>query len=219
MDPVRTWLARRLANLLKRAGVVVMLPQVAGDLPRIQVRLFSGELKDGVPVLQPYGFYGRVLPASSNGQAAETDLLSVLEDLHIALPPADRRFQITGLVDGEVCIATDEDEDAGLCRLHFKRGKLVELTCANVVVNATENAQVNAGANVSVTGGDDVEISAGSNVTINAGANAVINGEDLALGGVGGPRVARVGDLVNVGSGSSAGTWPIVSGSDKVSCA
>lgn len=44
----------------------------------------------------------------------------------------------------------------------------------------------------------------------------VIDSDDISLGGDGGNKVARVGDLVNVGSGSSAGQWPIVSGSDKV---
>lgn len=36
------------------------------------------------------------------------------------------------------------------------------------------------------------------------------------LGGADGEAVARVGDLVQIDSGSSAGTWPIISGSDKV---
>jgi len=38
----------------------------------------------------------------------------------------------------------------------------------------------------------------------------------VELGGVGGAAVARVGDMVAVGAGSSAGNWPIVTGSDKV---
>jgi phage baseplate assembly protein V len=38
----------------------------------------------------------------------------------------------------------------------------------------------------------------------------------LELGDVGGAAVARVGDLVAVGAGSSAGQWPIVTGSNKV---
>lgn len=44
----------------------------------------------------------------------------------------------------------------------------------------------------------------------------VVTSDDISLGGEGGAKVARVGDLVNVGSGSSAGQWPIMSGSDKV---
>jgi len=44
----------------------------------------------------------------------------------------------------------------------------------------------------------------------------VIESDDINLGGEGGAKVARIGDRVNVGSGSSAGLWPIEEGSDKV---
>ena len=39
------------------------------------------------------------------------------------------------------------------------------------------------------------------------------------LGDEGGPAVARVGDMVSVTAGSSAGLWPIVTGSDLVNAA
>ncbi|PCJ57844.1 MAG: hypothetical protein COA65_08850 [Rhodospirillaceae bacterium] len=44
----------------------------------------------------------------------------------------------------------------------------------------------------------------------------VIVSDDIHLAGVGGPAVARIGDNVNVATGSSAGLWPIVEGSAKV---
>ncbi|WP_413207966.1 phage baseplate assembly protein V [Rhodospirillum sp. A1_3_36] len=44
----------------------------------------------------------------------------------------------------------------------------------------------------------------------------VVESPDISLGSEGGPRVARVGDLVNVQYGSSAGLHPIVTGSEKV---
>ena len=44
----------------------------------------------------------------------------------------------------------------------------------------------------------------------------VVISDDISLGGEGGERLARVGDMVRVVSGSSAGDWPIVSGSNKV---
>lgn len=54
-------------------------------------------------------------------------------------------------------------------------------------------------------------------LVINVTGDVVINaGGNVELGGVGGPAVARVGDNVDVGSGSSAGLWPIVEGSSKV---
>lgn len=49
------------------------------------------------------------------------------------------------------------------------------------------------------------------------GPNVTVESENVALGGSGGPKVARVGDHVHVGSGSSAGLWPIIEGSENVS--
>ena len=39
---------------------------------------------------------------------------------------------------------------------------------------------------------------------------------DVDLGGSGGQPVARVGDKVEITAGTSAGQWPIISGSGKV---
>lgn len=47
----------------------------------------------------------------------------------------------------------------------------------------------------------------------------VVLSDDVHLGAEGGRRVARIGDRVNVGAGSSAGLWPIEEGSSKVKAA
>lgn len=52
-------------------------------------------------------------------------------------------------------------------------------------------------------------------VTITA-PKVVINSNSIDLAGEGGAQVARIGDMVNVASGSSAGLHPIVSGSATV---
>ncbi|HEV7293096.1 MAG TPA: baseplate assembly protein [Devosia sp.] len=52
---------------------------------------------------------------------------------------------------------------------------------------------------------------------ITADAHVVVNAPKVSLGGEGGKPVARIGDMVNVGSGSSSGLWPIVEGSSVVS--
>ncbi len=44
----------------------------------------------------------------------------------------------------------------------------------------------------------------------------VVKSDNIHLGSEGGPQVARIGDHVQVGGGSSAGLWPIVEGSEKV---
>jgi phage baseplate assembly protein V len=63
---------------------------------------------------------------------------------------------------------------------------------------------------------DGIEISTEHKVTVTA-PQVIVDSEDVILGGsAGGAKVARVGDRVNVGSGSSAGMWPIVEGADNV---
>ena len=68
-----------------------------------------------------------------------------------------------------------------------------------------------------------IEFADGSRVTIEKDLTRVkskalhVEAETVTLGGEGGEKVARIGDRVQVGAGSSAGLWPIVEGSDVVS--
>jgi phage baseplate assembly protein V len=63
------------------------------------------------------------------------------------------------------------------------------------------------------------------NATIKIAGNAQIEAANITLkgnidlGDSGGNSVARVGDKVKIDSGSSAGEWPIISGSSKVKAA
>ncbi|WP_338606861.1 baseplate assembly protein [Pelagibacterium nitratireducens] len=52
---------------------------------------------------------------------------------------------------------------------------------------------------------------------VDATSPVTINAPTVNLGGAGGQPVARVGDIVEIGAGSSAGQWPIVTGSPVVS--
>ncbi len=49
--------------------------------------------------------------------------------------------------------------------------------------------------------------------------NVVVKSDNVQLGADGGAAIARVGDMVEIGAGSSAGQWPIISGSSKVKSA
>ncbi|PWV97709.1 phage baseplate assembly protein V [Hoeflea marina] len=68
-----------------------------------------------------------------------------------------------------------------------------------------------------------IEFADGSRITLEkettrvAARNVHVDAETVTLGGEGGKAVARVGDLVQVGAGSSAGQWPIITGSGVVS--
>lgn len=69
------------------------------------------------------------------------------------------------------------------------------------------NLDIKGGATIKVAGNAEIEA---TNITLKG---------DVDLGDVGGNAVARVGDRVRIDSGSSAGEWPIISGSSKVKSA
>lgn len=54
-------------------------------------------------------------------------------------------------------------------------------------------------------------------IVVKSPVKVIVECDDVQLGADGGARVARVGDMVQIDSGSSAGDWPIVEGADKVS--
>ena len=80
-----------------------------------------------------------------------------------------------------------------------------------------ENARENGGnVPLHIKIGDAVLEMSGDGLTVTA-ANVIVNSPNVQLGGEGGRPVARIGDKVNVSTGSSAGLWPIVEGSGSVS--
>ncbi|GHA13375.1 hypothetical protein GCM10007989_04970 [Devosia pacifica] len=70
--------------------------------------------------------------------------------------------------------------------------------------------------NVFRFGGVTITISADGAVTVDAAGPVTVITPQVNLGGEGGKPVARIGDKVAVGTGSSAGEWPIVEGSGTV---
>lgn len=70
--------------------------------------------------------------------------------------------------------------------------------------------------NVFRFGGVTITVTESGAITIDAAGPVTVNAPVVNLGGEGGKPVARIGDKVNVGSGSSAGLWPIVEGSSVV---
>lgn len=62
----------------------------------------------------------------------------------------------------------------------------------------------------------DEDITTNGSSTLRIGADSQsISGDKIDLGSNGGPAVARVGDMVLITAGSSAGLWPIVTGAEK----
>lgn len=70
--------------------------------------------------------------------------------------------------------------------------------------------------NVFRFGGVKITITESGAIVIDAAGPVTVNAPVVNLGGEDGKPVARIGDRVSVGSGSSAGLWPIVEGSSVV---
>jgi len=68
---------------------------------------------------------------------------------------------------------------------------------------------------IKVVGNANIE---GDNINITSSSNITLDG-NVDLGGSGGQPIARIGDKVEITGGSSAGQWPIISGSSKVKSA
>ncbi len=77
---------------------------------------------------------------------------------------------------------------------------------------SNENPRPHDGPEAVITKGN-VRIEIADDLTTVTSPSVVVQSDSIDLGGPGGPRVARVGDMVEVGAGSSAGLWPIVEGS------
>ena len=148
------------------ARAVVRLIDPDGALQRLQVSLLADEARDGVEQFEGYG-----LTAHPHAGAEAICLHVGGARAHpVVIAVADRRYRVTGLAAGEVCLYDDQGQRITLYR-------------------------------------DRIEVEAPS---------VVIQSPDVHLGTTGGARIARVGDRVQVGSGSSAGLWPIVEGSEMV---
>lgn len=100
-----------------------------------------------------------------------------------------------------------------------------DLTDAEISMSIPSNAnpRPHDGAEAVITKGsvrveisDDTTTVTTPTAIVNASDRAVVNSPAVHLGAEGGPAVARIGDMVDVKFGSSAGLHPIVQGSGRV---
>ncbi|WP_085908473.1 phage baseplate assembly protein V [Kiloniella majae] len=180
----------RIRLLFTRGLVTVVYPKQKGEHQGLQTTGLDTETSDDIEHAEPYGLAAHPLAG------AETFISNVLgQRSHmVALIVGDPRYRPTDLKSGEV-------------KVWSKYGQEIHL-------------RDDGGITITAPGGD-LKIDA-PEVNINTPAatintdKAVINSDDIHLGGEGGEQVARITDMVRVGTGSSAGDWPIISGSDKV---
>lgn len=109
-------LALRLGNMLARGRLASR--NGATKMQTLQVELLADEVKDRMEHFEPYGFTS----APQIGAEIAAMFLDGDRSHGIVVMVADRRYRITGLVDGEVCI-------------HDDLGQRVHLTRAGIVIN------------------------------------------------------------------------------------
>jgi len=128
-------LARAVSNMLVRGTVVLV--NATNKMQMLQLRLLSGEAKDGIEHFEPYGFTSNPQP----GAEALTLFFGGDRSHGVTVIVADRRYRLTGLVKGEMAIHDDQGQ-----KVHLKRDKILietpfdfELRAKNIKLHATDS--------------------------------------------------------------------------------
>lgn len=203
--------------LMVARGVVQLIADDKG-LQNIQVTLLADEIRDNVERFQNYGFTSVPLP----GAEAAVIFVGGNRSHGLAISIDDRRYRLKNLGNGEVAIYTNEDSGTPGHRIHLKNNRKIEIYGDEVTINAdtkcvvnTKDAVITAQQNCEITA-TNVGITA-RGITANISGNASLNVDGaISLGSGNTVGVARLGDVVTIDTGSSAGTWPITTASEKV---
>ena len=161
-------------GLLARA--VVRLVDAAKKMQSLQVTRYAGEVLDDVEHFEPYGF------TSHPSSGAEALVLPVggSSDHTVALVVADRRYRVTGLEEGEVCIHDDQGQTITLTRTGIEVS-----TDKNITLDATGSLSAS-GASVAVSGPTSVDGTLASTGALSAPSATVSGGlsaGSLTVGG------------------------------------
>lgn len=123
-----------IADLITRG--VLKAKNAVRKMRTVQTELFADDLRDDVEHFEPYGFTSEakpgaeVLAASLGGDREHT----------IAFCIADRRYRVTGLKDGEVCVFDDQGQKIYLTRsgIVIETGKSVTVKGSSITLDAPE---------------------------------------------------------------------------------
>lgn len=133
-------LARALGNMLARGTVV--LAKSTTKMQTLQVKLLSGEVKDGIEHFEAYG-----LTARPKAGAEHITLFLGGDRSHgVTIMVADRRHRPTGLAEGEVVLHDDLGH-----RMHLTRtGIVIDGGGHDITIQNAPN--VNVGGDIHATG-------------------------------------------------------------------
>ncbi len=172
---------------------------------RLQIESNDQYVEDDLEHMESYGFTSEPFPDG------HTDALVVYTDTHnghgIVIVVHDKRYRITNLKPGEVCLFDDKKRV-----VHLKReGIVIDGVDDPITVKTTGNIIINAGDSVNITA-NSVNVNAQSTV-INSPSNQIngpltVTGQIVGQGGLaisGGSGASIQGSLTTTGDVVAAG--------------
>ncbi|MCK9389759.1 MAG: phage baseplate assembly protein V [Sulfuritalea sp.] len=165
--------ARAVGNMMARGTVV--LANAATKMQTLQIKLLSGEAKDDIEHIEPYGF-----TAHPKAGAEHVTLFLAGDRSHgITIVVADRRYRLTGLAEGEVAMYTDEGDS-----IQMKRGRNIVATAGTKITATAPNVEVAASVKVLLT-----------TPLVEATQDVKINGKLDVVGNVTGGALLSIGNV------------------------
>ena len=139
LEKLTASLRRRVLLTVGRA--VLQLVDDTRKLQSVQVVALDSEVLDEVERFQEYGYTSHPHPQ------AECVVLAVggMRQHPLIVAIDDRRYRVTDLKAGEVCLYTDEDESGSPHRITLKRGRVVEIEGAEIRLVASGSVKVESG--------------------------------------------------------------------------
>jgi phage baseplate assembly protein V len=152
------------------------------QLRELQVQLQDNYVQDELEHLEPYGFSSE--PHCDKETDAMVAFLGSQRGHGIVLSVTDRRYRITQMKTGEVCIYDDKKRHVYLkqdgIEIDGADSPITVKTTNSVTINAAANINLNASANVSIKA-TQISLDA-DNITITAKSNVTVNGSGIDLG-------------------------------------
>lgn len=152
------------------------------QLRELQVQLQDDYVQDELEHLEPYGFSSE--PHCDKETDAMVAFLGNQRGHGIVLSVTDRRYRITQMKTGEVCIYDDKKRHVYLkqdgIEIDGADSPITVKTTNSVTINTAANINLNASANVSIKA-TQISLDA-DNITITAKSNVTVKGSGIDLG-------------------------------------
>ena len=152
------------------------------QLRELQVQLQDNYVQDELEHLEPYGFSSE--PHCDKQTDAMVAFLGNQRGHGIVLSVTDRRYRITQMKTGEVCIYDDKKRHVYLkedgIEIDGADSPITVKTTNSVTINAAANINLNASANISIKA-TQISLDA-DNINITAKSNVTVKGSGIDLG-------------------------------------